>query len=274
MTTFFVGGSQRSGTNLMQTLLCQDSETNPMIHEAQYLRHLMFAYRVAKDGFESNAVHYFGDRESLDDFHRDLLLRLLEKVRSQHGNPPHLVMKYPHLTIFFPELNDLLPDCRFICMLRDPRDTIASMIRVSRKLSKLKVSRNPYAGQSVTQLSHNYLSFYQPLFQHKALAFRKRIMFIRYEDLVQHTDKVLEQLRRFTGLSLGGIDTGSSFDTGKLDYQVASPEWQGWITEHYGQAISAAKVGSYRMELSPEQVQTIEGICRTLMRLFNYSSYR
>jgi hypothetical protein len=254
----------------MQTLLCQDAETNPMIHEASYLREIMGVYRRARSTFAQNAIDYFGNPTELDVFQEELLRGVLSRVRSLHGNPAHLVLKEPDLTRSFPELSALLPDSRFVCMVRDPRDTIASMIRVGEKLGASAAGRNPFRGRSAEELSRLYLSFYLPLLRREDSAFRDRLLFVRYEDLVQQTDKVLDELRVFTGLSLGNIDPRRDFDTGTLDYRQASEHWKAWITEHYGRRISAARVASFRTDLSRMQTKTIERACGDMMALFGY----
>ncbi len=62
MSYFFVGGSQRSGTTALQSVLCADAETNPLIHEAAYFRGMVEAYRHGKPLLDRQAGHYFDEQ--------------------------------------------------------------------------------------------------------------------------------------------------------------------------------------------------------------------
>ncbi len=54
MSVFFVGGINRSGTTLFQSILCSDSDTNPLIHEASYLRSIVDAYISGQQKFDEH----------------------------------------------------------------------------------------------------------------------------------------------------------------------------------------------------------------------------
>ncbi len=55
----FIGGSQRSGTTLMQIALCRAFGCTTVLPEAQYLRTLLESYRHAIRRFEYETVAYF-----------------------------------------------------------------------------------------------------------------------------------------------------------------------------------------------------------------------
>ena len=59
MTVFLIGGCPRSGTTLLQNILCSVSSTNPAIGEVGYLYHLAEAYHSSKVDFESQGRYFF-----------------------------------------------------------------------------------------------------------------------------------------------------------------------------------------------------------------------
>ena len=270
MTHIFVGGSQRSGTNLMQTILCQDAAANRMIHESQYLTRILAIYAWSKSQIGENTADYFGDLEGLNRFHRDLINNLLANVWQLQDRPEHLVLKQPELTGFFPDLFDLIEDCLFVCMVRDPRDTIASMRVVAEKMRASNQPDHVFACRDIEAMCQHYISYYVPVFSRKEPAFQKKVRFVRYEDLVRYPDEALESLRTFTGLSLREIEMGKDFDTGSMDYRTASDAWKPWITEHYGKAITDSQIGSHRSILSPKDTSTVESRCRFFFQTFGY----
>ncbi len=274
MSWIFVGGSQRGGTTLLQTLLCQDAEANPLIQEAKYLRHLVAAYRFGKLQFQLETKDYFRDAENYLAFNRKLIRAFLDNTLSLFPGRKHLVLREPHLTMLFPELGELLPKARFLCVMRDPRDVIASMIEVGKKLKAQGKDTDAMArmfiGRDMTQLSQHVMSFYDPVFRSRDPALRQRIHFLRYEDLVQNPEQQLQGLRAFTGLKLAGVDPHADPDTGKVNHERGSDYQRAWKTDKDGKAIADDSVGRYRKVLDRREVAAIEKHCGRLMARFKY----
>lgn len=276
MAAIFVGGSQRSGTTLVQTILCRSSGANPMAGEVKYLRQMVQAYAFGKRQFGVETHDYFKDPEELQRFHGGLMEAFLAHARA-HFKCQHLVLKEPHLTMLFPELAELLPGARFVCVVRDPRDVIASMIEVGQKMSASGIKDEPmadlFARRNMRELCRHYLSFYAPALRSASAGFMERSLFLRYEDLAQAPEKALDTLTRFTGLDLGGFDAAKEDPgTGKVDFQSVSEYRRTWVTELYGKKISEARIGAFRKVLKPKEVAEIAQHCRGLMQRFKYGA--
>jgi hypothetical protein len=276
MATIFVGGSQRSGTTLVQTILCRSGGANPMAGEVKYLRQLVQAYAFGKRQFGSETRDYFTDPEDLRRFHGSLMEGFLAHARRHFGSE-HLVLKEPHLTMVFPELSELLPQARFVCVVRDPRDVIASMIEVGQKLRDSGIRDEPmadiFARRNMRELCRHYLSFYVPALRSASAGFMERSLFLRYEDLAGAPEKALETLTRFTGLDLGGFDAAKEDPgTGKVDFQAVNEYRKAWVTELYGKKISEARVGAFRKVLKPREAAEIAQHCRGIMQRFKYGA--
>ena len=158
--------------------------------------------------------------------------------------------------------------------MRDPRDVIASMIEVGKKLKAQGTATDAMArlfiGRNMDQLSQHVMSFYEPVFRNRASGLRERIHFLRYEDLVQEPDQQMQILRRFTGLKLAGIDPHAAPDTGKVDHDRGSEYQRAWKTDKDGKAIADGSIGRYRKVLDRKEVAAIEKNCRRLMTRFKY----
>jgi len=274
MTTVFVGGSQRSGTTLLQTILCASGATNPMIGEAKYFRQLVQAYVFGKRQFSAETRDYFTDVEELRAFHAGLLQGFLARTLARFAGAQHLVLKEPHLTMLFPEVGELLPAARFVCVVRDPRDVIASMVVVGRKLAAQGNADDPmgrmFVKRDMGALSRHYLSFYVPALRSASPGFMERCLFLRYEDLVQKPEEALARVAEFTGLNLSGLDAAADPGTGQVDFEAVNAYRKAWVTKLYGKKADASRIGAFRKILKPAEIAGIVQNCRGLMTRFNY----
>jgi len=274
MTTYFVGGSQRSGTTLLQTILCQDQAVNPLIAEAKYLRHLLAAYRFGKQNFAHETKDYFADLAAYRLFNGHVVGAFLEQVRARFAGACHLVLREPHLTLFFPELAELIADCRFLCVVRDPRDIVASMIEVGARLaageSRGDAMTRLFASRDIGAIAAHALSFYAPLLHANQPALRERTTFVRYEDLVQRPAEYLGHLRSLTGLALAHYDPARPADTGVVDYANRRPYEQAWNSNLYGQRVEDSRVGHHAEVLTAAEAARVCETCASYMQQFGY----
>ena len=74
MSYIFIGGSQRSGTSLVNQLLCSDEAANPFLAECSYMRHLIQPYISLRNQAPDEIPYYFENIENFRQFQRKLLL--------------------------------------------------------------------------------------------------------------------------------------------------------------------------------------------------------
>lgn len=268
MSFLFVGGSQRSGTTVLQRLLCRDPQAQPRPAEASYLRALLQAYRFGKDDFEHDTRSYFTDPEDFRHFHAGLVYMFLHRTRARFDGAVHLVLKEPHLTLFFPDLYELVPESRFIVVMRDPRDIVASMIDVGERMHQ-QGQRHFFQQRDIAQLCDHIRSFYAPILKHPNPDFRRAVLVIRYEDLIRHTEDVKGRLRQFTGMALDFDETADVSDP-EEDLARQRPRYQPWITASHGRQLNDASIGRYPQVLSEAEIRAAEAHCRELLDLFQY----
>lgn len=272
--TVFIGGCMRSGTTLVQRVLCGGRGVHPLLAECQYLVALLAAYREGRKGFALFGVDYFGDLAGYDAFNRGIVESFLGNLQRRLGVPRHMVLMRPELAFHFSDLATRLPEARFVLVARDPRDAIASMLDVGKRHAARGVSGPLVAmGRDMDRLSAFFLDYYRDSYTNTG-ALSGRLMTLRYEDLVANSDDALSQLQRFTGIEL---DRGA---LGAPDPVAASRSWQSMAadpaysgafwSENWMGEVTGDSVGRHREALSTAEISTIEARCAGFARSFRY----
>lgn len=265
--TIVVGGSQRSGTTLLQKVLTLDPVASPMLREASYLRYLLEAYHRGRANFDGDTRDYFSDLNEYDQFNTALLVQFIRQTARRFPNAACLVLKEPHLTLFLPDLHRALGRSRFVIMVRDPRDIVASLIEVGRRMAHMG-QRHFFAQRDIEALTRHALSFYEPVFRSRQPDLQDRLLFVRYEDLVGPSARSLENIERHTGLQIRR-------HLARLDHVVpegsaSETRYRPWLTELYAAGISARSVGSFRGILSAEEAERVGELSRRFRQRFGY----
>lgn len=275
MTTFFVGGSMRSGTSLLTSILCSDPSTNPLINEVQYLTRMVQSYRWGKRYFNAYLSDTFETQDDFRQFSQDCIGNYLNRTQERFSPCTHLVLNNPEMTPLFPEVDELVDDARFLVIIRDPRDTIASMNEVAKKLRKAGQGTNLTNMQNdMKQLSSHYKSYFDRLLSKDFTNLRKEIMFLKYENLVLNVSGTVEKIAQFTTLPLTEFDPDADWLRSSRAYeqQNADPFFAPWRTELRGKPISSQGIGRFRERLTHDQVAMIEHECADLLRRFGYQA--
>ncbi len=271
MTYFFVGGCQRTGTTLLQSVVCSDETTNPLIYESFLLLHLVEAYAKGKLHYEVRGKDYFADPQAYRLFHRQWVTAFLESTRNRYAPAANLVLKEINLTKLFPLLHELIPEAKFLLIVRDPRDTIASLIKVGERMGA-EGRQNLFAGRDMSRLAEYYKSFYRPCLKVQDPKFRKNLMVVKYENLVGDTETELERIRRFTGLELKDFKANQAWTRSQVDFEELKA-WdlhRPWDSDLWGKKLSPKRVGSYKQVLTDEEARAVAQECADVFHVFAY----
>ena len=268
MRFLFVGGSQRSGTTLLQKFLCLDPAASPKLAEASYLKVLVQAYKEGRDNFDHETREYFTSREDFANFNSGIVCSFLNRTIAQYPSAVSLILKEPHLTMLFPELAELVVESRFIVTMRDPRDIMASMIGVGERM-KASGEKHFFQQRNIEKLSHYIKLFYAPALNSQDQSFKGRCLTIRYEDLIQHTADVKKKLAAFSGLKLNFNSTDELNTESETEYL---PRYKPWITENNNSDINDSSIGRFREVLRAEEIAQANHHCEDIIDLFQYST--
>ena len=265
----------RTGTTLLTSILSSDPSTNTMIAEVQYLAQMLGSYRWGKNYFAEFLSDTFETPDDFKQFNRQYVGDYLKRTRDRFSPCEHLVLKTPRMTRLFPEVFELIDNVRFVVIIRDPRDTITSMMEVARKQRDagqriiLDISR-----MDLKSMIIDYRSSYEWLFRNDLTDLKRATMLLRYEDLVLNFSDTVGKISQFTDLRLTDFDPNANWQRTTIDYEQVrnNPILAPWGTEVWGKPVSSERIGRFRARLTHDQVAFIEYECANLLRHFGYQA--
>jgi hypothetical protein len=176
----FVGGAARSGTTLVQNIL----DSHPDIAGGPEFLHLVRILELRNALRETAHCGWTADYASANAVDRqiarlveDLLLPLADRQRCRM-----LSEKTPSNTLVFAELMEVFPEARFVHVVRDPRATIASMLRVGGRAREKGLRAQSFT-RSVRHAANHIKRSLRAGFRAGKLA-PDRLLEVRYEALV------------------------------------------------------------------------------------------
>ncbi|NKB49490.1 MAG: hypothetical protein GKS02_09010 [Alphaproteobacteria bacterium] len=270
MTTFFVGGAQRSGTTLLQGLLCSSEKTNPLIYECFLLQHIVDAYRRGRNNFAEFGPAYFTDIPAFQSFYRRVVADYLDQTRARYAPAEHLVLKETNLTRVFHDVYDLVPNAKYIISVRDPRDVIASLIEVAEKLPKPNTNRW-FAERNMKRLAGYYKGFYRSVLVAPDANFRKNLLFVKHEALVTNPAREVARISEFTDFPLAPEDGTAAWKRNEWDFDdMERFKITGWRSELWGKEMSTKNIGKFRGKLTAEELAILDEELADVYIIFGY----
>jgi len=122
----FIGGAGRSGTTLLRVILDSHSRIacGPELKVIPCVADLWAEFRTKYAPFLAESR--MGESE-VDEIFRGFIVNLLEPLRRYEGKA-RVAEKSPNNVFYFTHLHRIFPDARFLHMLRDGRDVVASLL--------------------------------------------------------------------------------------------------------------------------------------------------
>jgi hypothetical protein len=240
-----VAGAPRSGTHFLHALICTSASTNPFVPEYHYLYQLVSAYVQALHMFSVGSDSAFPSTEAFADHHFRHVRETLRLGWQTVGSPAAFSTKHCSLTPHIALLAEHVPDMRFVVIVRDPRDAMASFVRAVRKQSSQPdLVPLPLIEKGIDIFN----AYYGHVIAVAAGEAASRLLCVRYEDIV--AGKGTDRLRRFLGFP--DIDPGRLWQRATFDIGADYKDFH-MYSELWGKPLSADNVGRFA-EVLPHDV--------------------
>ncbi|NIK12507.1 sulfotransferase family protein [Alkalibacillus almallahensis] len=190
----FIGGAGRSGTTLLRVMLNAHPEmcSGP---EFKLLPNLINGYKQLGRMVDIRKSYYLDDSK-LNESYRALINTFFENFLEQN-NASRVVEKTPHNVLIMQELANILPDSKFIHIVRDGRDVVSSLIDMEWKDSSGETIWYVKNVENATKYWVQVVE--QGLKSAESSILKDRIKLIKYEDLILNPQNTMEDILKFLG---------------------------------------------------------------------------
>jgi sulfotransferase family protein len=194
----FIIGAPRSGTTWLQAMIgahsdvCTTAELMLFNHyTALWVNAWNDQMRLQREGSIIGLPTVWTEDEFYG-FLREFLKQIYERVLALKPAATVILDKHPGYAQHVEHIHRLIPDARFIHMIRDGRDVAASMLAASRHWGRLWAPKNIWKA-AASWKGHT-------LEARRANQYVGQYLEVRYEDLLTKGEPILESVFKFVGL--------------------------------------------------------------------------
>lgn len=261
MNSFFIAGAQRSGTTLLSVMLSRHPEIH--LDSSSVTFRLVSCFKNYEKVLPYNLEHikeevlswliendYKGRLKGLIDLSKlnetDNIKELIEQsiTRKLHDeNKSIFGDKAPNIEQFVADLLLLIPNAKFIHIVRDGRG--AALSKAKRAHKNLYLAAQEWVDSNIKGLAN------------QAMIGESQYKIIKYEDLLLNPEKELQDVCRFLDIA---------YDSVLLAGEASGNDTKSYVSS----TLETSKIDAFRSELNQKQIARIEKIQAPLLKKFNY----
>lgn len=195
----FIIGAPRSGSTWLQIMMGAHPSVCTTVELSLYNRYTapwLRAFQKEQNKIDQGRWHQglptVWSREELLGFLRFFLQSVYSKVLQRKPGATHLVDKQPLYSEHVMEINELLPQSRFIHLIRDGRDVAVSMRAARQEMG--------FGPDTMDECARYWVQ--QVRFSRLAKQFGDRYTEVTYRELLEDGPNTMQRLFEFSGLSI------------------------------------------------------------------------
>lgn len=260
----FLLGAPRSGTTWLQIMLSKhpDIATCQETHLfSGFLSSLQRSWRHHETDRRGVGLQAAISRQRFVELQRDFALAVLNAI----GDTPVILEKTPaHITVL-DDIREVLPEARFIHLIRDPRAVAASLAAAGRDWG------SAWASTSAVRNARRWASNVADGLVLRS-AERRQYFELRYEDLLDSTPQNLESLFAWLGIDCSAAlceRLAEESRIGKLREGSSQAAWD--LSKEPQGFFRKGRSDGWKEDLSQREVAVVEAIAGPLMDQLGYA---
>ncbi len=264
----FIIGSPRSGTTWLQAMIgahprvCTTVEltlfseyTAPWINRWE-----REAANIAQ-GRWHQGLPFLWTEDEFYDFLKGFLDKVYERVISTNPQATHVLDKHPGYSLYVEHIHRLVPNARFIHLIRDGRDVAVSMVAARRRVG--------FGTDTIAASAAEWKRTVRAAWE--ASQYQGRYLEVRYEDLLTAGVDVLKSVFEFCGLSAAADEVTAIFEAHQFQKMKAARMTPARSVKAPEGAYWRGSVGNWQGELDPMQRYSFDRIAGDLLRELGYA---
>ena len=258
-------GARRTGTTLMNQILCSDPGTHAQIGEARLIAKLLELCGWADDNYDNVVQWYFEDRARSDAYFEAMLATLLDNTVAALRPGNRIILKAPNFAPLVKTTLDRLPNSDMLVCVRSPFDQVVSDFEVElRQIEQGMKKQNRSTNRDFAGFSRVYMRQYTPVLAARE-QYAERLHFIRYEDVVHDTAATIARIETLFGLDLSAYDPNAEWKNfANKDALAKMPAH----VKQYGSPLDSSRTGRFRDVLTDDEIKTVRRICTPMIDAF------
>ena len=260
----FIVGLPRSGTTLLQSILCSTSSFFPIPETHFFSRAARGLPGYGLSSQQREKIAEILQRKSDIEIPPSELAgcetkkQAFETVidRFNPGNVQRFLEKTPRHLFFYDEIIESYPDARFVCLLREPCNSASSILNMGDK------------GKSMLLLSLAYNRFVQTALQHDQ---NDNFMIVKYEDLTDGSDAAFRKIFSFIDVPFDG-HLLTSFGAAAREVIGERETWKHGVITSKG--VDKNDPDKWKQTLSLSEGALIQMLTRSCAMALGYSAER
>lgn len=257
----FIIGAPRSGTTWMQLMLgahpavCTTVELTLFIYTNRWLFRWNKEAEDIREGRWHIGLPMIWTAEEFYGFLHDFLGRSYSQVLAEKPEATHILDKHPTNAAFVEEIDLLMPNARFIHIIRDGRDVAASMVAAKHQMG---FGTGTVAASAAAWKEH-------VIWGQNARQFDGRYLEVRYKDMTEKPEQTLRTTFDFCDLpatdeEIAAIVKEHAFD--RLKKERMSPVDDVALPKNF---YRKGKIGSWRQDFTPVERYLFDEVAGDLL---------
>lgn len=266
----------RSGTSLVNRLLCSAPDANDLVPECQFFTSVIGQFLDRKQAFDDQISDYFGTTNHFENYIQDIARAFVDRSAAALCPDGTLVLKNPEMTRLLPHFAHWFGGARFIICVRDPLDTLASVLSVGNRMQEAQSDHvvAQLARQRNPATLAQFFNWYYERVLITPFVEDTRVLYLRYEDVVADTADAIKTMARHTGLDLSRVSS-DQYATNPSSESSAAPGGNNLDPFHtplYDQPVSDARIGTGADIFSDAERQIIRRGTQAFAARFGYAT--